>query len=72
MGFPIKLDDMSIEEKIQTMETIWDDLCKTADNVLSPPWHKTILSEREEKLKTGDDNFLDWEEARKQIRDKIS
>ncbi len=37
---------MSVEEKIQTMETIWDDLCHLADDVTPPGWHREILAER--------------------------
>ena len=33
---------MSIEEKTRAMETIWDDLCKQADNITSPSWHKNV------------------------------
>ena len=62
---------MSTEEKIQTMETIWDDLCIKADSMPSPSWHKKILQEREDGIKKGDDEFVDWSNAKKNIRDEI-
>jgi len=37
MGMSLSVEKMSIEEKFQTMETIWDDLCKKADSISSPP-----------------------------------
>ncbi len=72
MTIILPLEKMSTEEKIRTMESIWEDLCKKADSLSSPLWHKDILHEREERIKNGDDEFIDWEKAKKQIRDKIS
>lgn len=72
MQVTLPLEKMSTEEKIQTMETLWDDLCKRADSLLSPSWHKDILQEREERIKNGDDEFVDWEKAKKHIRDTVS
>ncbi len=72
MQITLLLDEMSTEEKIQTMETLWDDLCKKADSLSSPSWHKDILQEREKSIKNGNDAFVDWEKAKKDIRDTIS
>jgi hypothetical protein len=72
MEFTLPLEQMSTEEKIRTMETIWDDLCKKADSLSSPSWHKNVLQEREEQIKNGDDEFMDWDEAKKHIRNTVS
>ncbi|MBI2471378.1 MAG: addiction module protein [Planctomycetes bacterium] len=42
---------MSLEEKIRTMETIWDDLFRKADSISSPSWRENVLIEREERIK---------------------
>ena len=67
----LPLKKMSIQDKISAMESIWEDLCQNAGDIASPEWHKDILKEREKKLKSGADSFLDWEDAKKQIRKKI-
>ncbi|MCF6209309.1 MAG: addiction module protein [Gammaproteobacteria bacterium] len=72
MAVTLPLDTMSVEEKLQAMESIWDDLCKKADSLSSPPWHEKILNEREGRLKRGEDQFVDWEEAKNNIRNDIS
>ncbi|MBI5788424.1 MAG: addiction module protein [Candidatus Schekmanbacteria bacterium] len=72
MSITLPLAEMSIEEKIQTMETIWDDLCKKANSIPSPSWHKKILDERENGIKEGKDEFIDWSKAKESIRRKIS
>ena len=71
MSITIPLEKMSIEEKIRAMESIWDDLCHKADSIASPSWHKEVLDEREEGIKRGDDKFVDWDTARKNIRKEI-
>lgn len=71
MSITIPLEKMSIEEKIQAMESIWDDLCNKADSIASPSWHKEVLVEREKGIKRGDDKFVDWDTAKKNIRKEI-
>lgn len=68
----LQLDKMSTEEKISAMEDIWDDLCRRADEIPSPPWHNTILQQREEHAQKGMDVFIDWETAKKNIRESLS
>jgi hypothetical protein len=72
MGFTLSVEKMSIEEKIQTMETIWDDLCSRADSISSPPWHAKVLNDRENGISQREDVFIDWKNAKKKIEDSIS
>ena len=53
------------------METIWDDLCKRADSISSPFWHEKVLHDREEGIKNGSNDFVEWDRAKKNIQDKI-
>ena len=71
MEITLPLDRMTTEEKIRTMETLWDDLCKKAENIPAPSWHKEILDERENGIKNGKYEFMDWDEARKKILNSI-
>jgi hypothetical protein len=63
---------MSTEEKLQAMESIWEDLCKSANDVSSPTWHKTLLDERDKAIERGEDEFSDWEKAKRDIKNRIS
>ena len=71
MEITLPLEQMSTKEKIRIMEAIWDDLCKKADSLTSPSWHKNVLHKREERRKNGDDEFIDWSKAKKHIRDSV-
>ena len=72
MDIALPLEKMTTENKIRTMETIWEDLCKNVESVASPSWHKDILEERERAIEDGKERFIDWSEAKKQIEDRIS
>ena len=71
MEITAALEQMSTEEKIRTMETIWDDLCRKAESISSPTWHTDVLSQREEQLQNGKDEFMDWNQAKEHIRNKV-
>lgn len=66
---PLSLDEISIEEKLQTMETLWDDLCKNANSVPVPDWHRTVLLDGEVALEQGSDTFVSWDEAKRLIKE---
>lgn len=68
--FPI--EKMSVEEKLQAMESLWDDLCSRADAIRSPAWHASVLEARDSRQAEGAERFEDWETAKKSIKNKVS
>jgi hypothetical protein len=72
MARTLPLDEMSLEEKFEAMESLWDDLCRTADEFPSPSWHGDVLDERRATLGTGGDSSEDWSAAKTEIRRKTS
>jgi putative addiction module component (TIGR02574 family) len=73
MSVPIlPLNEMSIEEKLQTMEALWQSLSTEPDAIESPAWHKEELAERERKIESGETKFLEWEKAKAYIRRRTS
>ena len=71
MSITLPLKDMSAEEKIQVMESLWQDLCGTAGSKLSPGWHKGVLADRKAAVQSGDEEIMDWEAAKNKISDDI-
>jgi len=72
MANTLPLDKMTVEEKLQAMESLWDDLCSRAGGVTSPDWHGEILEQRDSAHSRGEDGFQDWEATKRNIRDKTS
>lgn len=62
---------MTLQEKLAAMELLWDDLACSPESVESPNWHKDILDERGERVADGA-RFVDWETAKKDIRNNVS
>lgn len=61
----IPIESMTLEEKLEAMELLWEDLSRRAEAVESPQWHKELLNKREAALARGDDAFEDWEVFKK-------
>jgi putative addiction module component (TIGR02574 family) len=72
MSFNLPLKDMSLQEKLAAMESLWDDLVRTPEALESPAWHKDLLDERRQRLAEGQSQFVDWETAKANIRNKVS
>ncbi len=67
----LNIKEMSAEEKMQAMELLWDDFCSRQPDFKSPDWHENILNEREKRFKEGKDKLVDWEQAKKEIRESV-
>jgi hypothetical protein len=72
MASTLPLDKMSVEDKLQAMESLWDDLCSKAGVITFPAWHEDVLADREARHKRGADEFEDWEAAKRNIRNRVS
>ena len=70
MSIALPLEKMTRKDKIQAMESLWDDLCRHAEKFQSPAWHGAILEQREENIRVGEAEFSDWDMAKKRIRKK--
>ena len=69
MELPLPLDKMTVSEKLSALEQIWDDLCRTPDDVPSPAWHADVLHARQQRIREGKSEFTDWTDAKQEIRD---
>ncbi len=70
MNITLPLDQMTTEDKLRAMEALWADLSRHKAEVPSPAWHEAVLKEREERLQSGQETFIDWETAKQQLRDR--
>ncbi len=63
----VAITNMTLEEKLATMEQIWDDLCQH-QNVNTPEWHQDVLQNREKNHLAGQEEPVDWQQAKLEIR----
>jgi len=71
MNITLPLKEMTVEEKLQLMEAIWEDLSRNAEQLPPPAWHAEELAAREAAIARGEETFEDWETARQRIEQNI-
>lgn len=71
MAAPVDLQQMTIPDKLRLMEALWKDLSAAEANITSPEWHGEVLAERDRLIESGAEAFLDWEVAKKKLRDEL-
>lgn len=72
MTVTLPLSEMTVPEKLQIMEVLWEDLSRNAAAFESPEWHGTVLQERENRIDSGGAAFSNWEIAKADIRKRVS
>ena len=70
MTLTLDLDTMTIADKLQAMEAIWDDLLRSVEQVPSPAWHGDVLRARESRVREGKSHYTDWIDAKRRIRER--
>jgi hypothetical protein len=58
-------------EKLRLMEELWHDLSLAPDSLEMPHWHLEELNETASRLSEGKEEMLDWQDAKKQLRDQF-
>ncbi len=54
----IEIREMSVTERLQIMEAIWDSLLYDEFSIESPEWHRDVLGERKRRIKNGEAEFV--------------
>jgi len=68
----LPLARLTLAQKLDLMEAIWDDLTKDERSLESPDWHAEILQDRERALAAGTVTISDWDQAKDRIRRNTS
>ena len=64
----LAIDEMSWDEKLRTMEELWASLSREETRLRSPPWHETELKETAARYEAGQEQPIDWADAKRQLR----
>ena len=59
-----EISKMTKQERLQTMEALWDSLIHETPEIESPEWHGDILADRKRKIADGQAAFISVEEMR--------
>jgi len=59
-----EISKMSVLERIQAMEALWDSLDHESVGFKPAKWHKGMLSERRQIIQSGNAHFISLEELK--------
>jgi len=68
MSIELPLKTMTVGEKIQLLEQVWDDLCRQSGDVRSPDWHAAVLQQRQRQIEAGTMAVSPWSEAKERLQ----
>ena len=66
------IEQMSLEERLQTLELLWASLARTPDAVPSPDWHGEVLATRLAKVERGEGEFLSIPQLKRRLTQRPS
>jgi putative addiction module component (TIGR02574 family) len=67
-----EIERMGLDEKLRTMELLWDSISRKPDQVHSPAWHRRVLADRLAMIERGEARFLTIDEVKRRLRKKRS
>ena len=67
----LSLETLSIAEKLILMERLWTDLSRCPGDVQSPDWHGDVLAARVQAVQEGKTQFVNWDDAKKRLRERV-
>jgi putative addiction module component (TIGR02574 family) len=66
---PSLIERMSVSERLQVMEQLWDALAREDGDMASPNWHRGVLADRKARAERGEAKFLTLAQLRSRLRD---
>jgi hypothetical protein len=72
MQATIPLEKMTTIEKFRVIEDVWESICHSNEDIPSPKWHADILRSRKKQVCNGELGFLELNEAKRVLRDRLA
>ena len=68
---PPGFDDLSVDEKIDYVQSLWDRIAATPETIPVPEWHREILDERLKDLEANPNAGESWEIVQQRLQKKF-
>ena len=72
MPIELEIGKMTLDEKLRAMEALWTSLSREEQEYPSPAWHEQVLKDREQRVTSGEEKFEKWEDAKRDLRDRLT
>ena len=67
---PPGFDDLSVDEKIDYLQSLWGRIAGTPESIPVPAWHREILDEPVREFDVDPDACDDWDVVQERLRKK--
>lgn len=68
---PPGFDDLSVDEQIEYVQSLWDRIAATPEQIPVPLWHREILDERLRDFEANPETGESWDVVRERLREKL-
>jgi putative addiction module component (TIGR02574 family) len=68
---PPGFDDLSTDEKLEYVQSLWDRIAARPEDVPIPDWHREVLEERLKAHRANPAAGRPWDEVRAEILNKL-
>ena len=68
---PPGFDDLSPDDQIDYVQSLWDRMAAKPDQVPVPDWHRQVVRQRMSDQETSPSEGRLWEEVREETRNKL-
>jgi putative addiction module component (TIGR02574 family) len=65
-----QLFELSVSQKLQLVEDLWDSIAAAPQSVPMPEWQKEELARRKAEYLQNPESGIPWEEAKERIRSR--
>jgi putative addiction module component (TIGR02574 family) len=68
---PPGFDELSVDEKIDYIQSLWDRVTAGSEDIPVPEWHRRILDKRMEAYRANPEEGRPWEEVYEDLQRKL-
>jgi putative addiction module component (TIGR02574 family) len=68
---PTGFDELTVEEKLDYVESLWDRIAAKPETVPVPDWHLEVIEQRTRDGQAGAHHGRSWDDFREELRAKL-
>jgi len=68
---PPGFDELSVDEQIDYLQSLWDRIAATPEQVPVPDWHREVIEERVKDYGANPKAGESWDVVRERLREKL-
>lgn len=68
---PPGFDELSVEEKVDYVQSLWDRIAAKPETVPVPGWHLDVIAERLDESRAQPGAGRSWDEVREDLRARL-